>query len=299
MRFLSKISEGRNDFASYALTICLVIFSYGFLGSLPLLIDLRLSGTSFDEMMSIEHMTRILGKNRLLIHLLLPFFFIFGSLLLGIKYFHKRSIRSFFTSDASFRWKRFFTTFFLWWVIMTLFLVISFQTSSDLKWNFNWSNFWPLLLISFAMIPIQTTAEELFFRGYLAKAFYQKTGSVLHTILITSILFASMHAFNPEVDTLGYGILVYYFVTAVFLAIMTAMDNGMELSMGYHAANNVFTAIMITNNWQAFQTDAVFIDTSTPIFGIDSILTLVIVQPLFLLLLSKIYKWNNWKLLVK
>ncbi len=298
MSFLTKTSQGRNDFASYALTICLVILSYGFLGSLPLLIDLKLSGTSFDEMMSIEHMTRILGKNRLLIHLLLPFFFIFGSLLVGIKYFHKQSIRSFFTSANSFRWKRFFTTFFLWWVVMSLFLVISFQTSSDLKWNFNWSNFWPLLLISFAMIPIQTTAEELFFRGYLAKAFYQKTGSVLHAILITSILFASMHAFNPEVETLGYGILVYYFLTAIFLAVMTVMDNGMELSMGYHAANNVFTAIMITNNWQAFQTDAVFMDTASPTFGIDSILTLVIIQPLFLLLLSKMYKWNNWKKLV-
>jgi hypothetical protein len=56
---------------------------------------------------------------------------------------------------------------------------------------------------------------------------------------------------------------------------------------------------MITNNWQAFQTDAVFIDTATPTFGIDSILTLVIIQPLFLLLLSKMYKWNNWKKLVK
>jgi hypothetical protein len=80
---------------------------------------------------------------------------------------------------------------------------------------------------------------------------------------------------------------------------MTIMDDGMELSMGYHAANNVFTALMITNNWQAFQTDAVFIDTSAPTFGLDSIVTLIIIQPLLLLFLSKIYKWKNWKQLVK
>ncbi len=108
-----------------------------------------------------------------------------------------------------------------------------------------------------------------------------------------------MHAFNPEVTTLGYGILVYYFMTAVFLAIMSVMDEGLELSMGYHAANNVFTAIIITNNWQAFQTDAVFIDTSKPSFGFDSIITLIIIQPLLLLVLSKIYKWKNWKRLVR
>ena len=87
------------------------------------------------------------------------------------------------------------------------------------------------MLISFLMIPIQTTAEELFFRGYLAQGFFRKTGSILHTLLLTSILFTAMHAFNPEVDTLGYGVLVYYFLTAVFLAIMTIMDGGMELSM--------------------------------------------------------------------
>ena len=298
MSFLSN-KEGRNDFTSIALTLCLVILSYGFLGSLPLLIDLRLSGTSFDEVMSIEHMTRILGKNRLLVHLLLPFFFIFGSLWIGVKYFHKRTFKSLFTTATSFRWKRFFTLFIIWWIIMSLFVLISYQISDDLKWNFEWSKFWPLMLISFLMIPIQTTAEELFFRGYLAQGFFRKTGSILHTVLLTSILFTAMHAFNPEVDTLGYGVLVYYFLTAVFLAIMTIMDDGMELSMGYHAANNVFTALMITNNWQAFQTDAVFIDTSAPTFGLDSIVTLIIIQPLLMLFLSKIYKWNNWKQLVK
>ncbi len=299
MSFLSNNKGGNNDFKSFSLTICLVILSYGFLGSLPLLIELKYAGTSLDDVLSIEHMTRIIGKNRLLIHLLIPFLFIVGSIWIGVKYFHRRSFKSIITTSSSFRWKRFFTTFLIWWVVMSLFIYFSYQFSPELKWNFVWSNFWPLLLVSFIMIPIQTTAEELFFRGYLAQAFFQKTGSVFHSIILTSILFACMHAFNPEVTTLGYGILVYYFMTAVFLAIMSVMDEGLELSMGYHAANNVFTAIIITNNWQAFQTDAVFIDTSKPSFGFDSIITLIIIQPLLLLVLSKIYKWKNWKRLVR
>jgi hypothetical protein len=76
------------------------------------------------------------------------------------------------------------------------------------------------------------------------------------------------------------------------------MDEGMELSMGYHAANNVFTAIMITNNWQAFQTDALFLDTSIPSFGLDSILTLAFIQPALLFVFSKMYQWKNWKRLI-
>jgi membrane protease YdiL (CAAX protease family) len=183
-------------------------------------------------------------------------------------------------------------------VILTIFLIISFFSVEELKWNFNPEKFFILVLISFLIIPIQTTAEEILFRGYLAQSIFRKTGSIFHTIITTSLFFALMHAFNPEVATLGYGILIYYFLTGAFLAIMTIMDDGMELSLGYHAANNVFTAIMITNNWQAFQTDALLIDSSKPSFGLDAILTLLLIQPLLLFLFSRMYKWENWKKLL-
>jgi membrane protease YdiL (CAAX protease family) len=298
MSFLSQSNTGRNNLSSYVLTTCLILLGYGFLGSLPLLIDLRLSGSNLSELMSIDHMTRILGKNRLLVHLLLPFVFIFTALYVGITQFHKRKFLSVLTSSTNFRWKRFFTSFSLWWVVMSIFLFIEFFTGTELKLNFQFEKFIPLVLISFVLIPIQTSAEEILFRGYLAQSLYRRIGSYLHVVIITSSFFALMHAFNPEVAILGYGILSYYFLTGVFLAIMTIMDEGMELSMGYHAANNVFTAIMITNNWQAFQTDAVFLDVSTPHFGLDSITTLALIQPALLLLFTRLYKWSNWKKLI-
>ena len=298
MSFLTQSDSGRNDVSSYVLTICLILLAYGFLGSLPLLIDLRLSGSDLSDVMSIEHMARILGKNRLLVHLLLPFTFIFAALFFGITQFHKRKFLSVLTTSPSFRWKRFFTAFLLWCGIMFVFLLIEYFMGTELKLNFDLSKFIPLVVISFLLIPIQTSAEEILFRGYLAQSLNRKIGSYLHVIIVTSAFFALMHAFNPEVATLGYGILSYYFLTGVFLAIMTIMDEGMELSMGYHAANNVFTAVMITNNWQAFQTDAVFLDTSTPSFGLDSILTLAFIQPALLFVFSKMYQWKNWKRLV-
>ena len=295
MSFLSQSSSGRNDISSYVLSVCLILLSYGFLGSLPLLIDLKLAGINLQEIRSLQEMARILGKNRLLIHLLLPFVFTFLSIVISIKYFHKRTFLSVLTASNQFRWKRFFMTFSIWWLIMSIFLMINLASGIQLKWNFVPDKFFILVLISFLIIPIQTTAEEVLFRGYLGQSIFRKTGSIFHTIITTSLFFALMHAFNPEVETLGYGILIYYFLTGAFLSIMTVMDDGMELSIGYHAANNVFTAIMITSNWQAFQTDALFVDTSIPSFGIDSILTLLIVQPLMLFVFSKKYKWENWK----
>ena len=94
---------------------------------------------------------------------------------------------------------------------------------------------------------------------------------------------------------LGYGLLIYYISAGVFLGIITHMDDGMELGMGYHAVNNIFAAIILTNDWQAFTTDALFIDRSAPTFDWESILTLIILQPMLILLFSKIYKWKNWR----
>ena len=73
------------------------------------------------------------------------------------------------------------------------------------------------------------------------------------------------------------------------------MDDGIELSMGYHAVNNIFASLILTNDWQAFHTDAMYIDRSEPIFGMESFLTILVLQPLLIILFSKVYRWKNWK----
>ena len=104
-----------------------------------------------------------------------------------------------------------------------------------------------------------------------------------------------MHGANPEVDKIGQVLLVFYIANGVFLGLLVLMDEGLELSMGYHAVNNIFAALIVTNDWQAFHTDALFIDQNPPDFGMESMLTLLVVQPLLLILFSKKYKWKNWK----
>jgi hypothetical protein len=73
------------------------------------------------------------------------------------------------------------------------------------------------------------------------------------------------------------------------------MDDGLELSMGYHAVNNLFAALILTNSWQAFQTDALFIDPTPPSFGWDNYVTLLIIQPLMLFVFSKKYNWTTYR----
>ncbi len=109
-------------------------------------------------------------------------------------------------------------------------------------------------LISVVLIPFQSALEEWIFRGYLMQGFATLTKSRLLTLVLTSVIFGSLHLFNPEIDQLGYGLLAYYIGTGFFFGIISLMDEGIELAIGFHVANNLLTAILVTADWTAFQT---------------------------------------------
>jgi membrane protease YdiL (CAAX protease family) len=101
--------------------------------------------------------------------------------------------------------------------------------------------------------------------------------------------------FNPEVEKMGFVLLVYYIGTGFFLGIVTLMDEGLELSLGFHAANNLIGCLLVTSDWSALQTSSVFKDISEPSAGLDIILPVVIVFPILLFIFSKKYGWTDWK----
>ena len=114
-------------------------------------------------------------------------------------------------------------------------------------------------------------------------------------LLMTSLIFGTMHIANPEVTKMGYIVLVYYIGTGLFLGIITLMDEGMELALGFHAANNLVTALLVTSDWSAFQTNSVFKDVSSPSAGIEIVTPIFIIFPILLFIFSKKYNWTNWK----
>ena len=103
-----------------------------------------------------------------------------------------------------------------------------------------------------------------------------------------------MHIANPEVSKMGYIIMVYYIGTGLFLGILALMDEGIELSLGFHAANNLISALLVTSEWSAFQTSSILRDMSTPSAGFDVILPVFVIFPILLFIFSKKYKWTNW-----
>jgi hypothetical protein len=184
----------------------------------------------------------------------------------------------------------------LWGVIVSgMTFIAYYSTPEDFVWNFNTEKFIILAIIGVLLIPIQTSFEEYFFRGYLMQGLATVVKNRWFPLLFTSIVFGLMHGANPEVQKLGPIIMVYYIGTGLFLGIITLMDEGLELALGFHAANNLITALLVTTDWTAFQTDSVLRDVSQPSAGFDILIPVLVLFPILILIFAKKYKWNNWK----
>ena len=77
---------------------------------------------------------------------------------------------------------------------------------------------------------------------------------------------------------------------------LAASPESNKLAIGFHAANNLFTALLVTADWTAFQTHSVFKDMSDPTeMGIlEIILPVLIIFPILLLIFARKYKWTDW-----
>jgi membrane protease YdiL (CAAX protease family) len=202
------------------------------------------------------------------------------------------------TSREKIDWKRFWFAFIFWGIISSgMIMADYFLNPEGYINNFNLQPFLILCVIAIILVPLQTSFEEYFFRGYLMQGIGVIAKNKWVPLIITSTVFGLLHIANPEVEKLGYIILVYYIGTGFFLGITALMDEGLELSLGFHAANNLFTALLVTADWTAFQTHSVFKDISDPTqIGVgETILPVFIIFPILLYIYSKKYKWTNWK----
>ena len=295
--FIEQGIKSENHFWKYILG-SLIIICASFVGQLPLLIGV-LYETIYNEKpypTSNEAVMRFFDSNLTLFLILISFVFIMLGVVLVVRSLHGQTMLSVTTAREKIDWKRVGFSFMIW----SIFTIVStllfyFSNPNDFVINFKPVPFAILVVIGVLLIPIQTSSEEYIFRGYLMQGFANLAQNKWFPLLMTSIIFGGMHIFNPEVAKIGYIVLVYYIGTGLLLGIMTLMDEGMELALGFHAANNLVGALLVTSDWSAFQTNSIFKDISDPSAGLDVILPVVLIYPILLFIFSKKYNWTNWK----
>ncbi len=295
--FLAQVNPKEKEFWKYLIG-SILLFCASLFGQLPFMLGVYIK--SFTDKIpyptSYEATMGFLEPNLSLFLMLLSFVFVFFQLYAIVRFLHKQTFIQIITSRKKIDWNRVLFSFSIWGAISIISTVIFYTlTPEDFIVKFNWIPFLILFGIGLLLFPFQIGCEELIFRGYLMQGFGNLAKNKWFPLLMTSLIFGMLHIANPEVDKMGYSILIYYIGTGLFLGIITLMDDGIELALGFHFANNFIGALLVTSDWTAFQTHSILKSTSDPSVFFDIILPVSIIFPILILLFAKKYHWTNWR----
>ncbi len=272
-------------------------FSLFFLGIMFLnWVSIRFSRVSTNEIikMNIEKY----GKNINFLITIGPLVFMLVFLIVWILAVHKQSLKSLTTSRYKVDLKRVVFSFTLWSAVILGFFIYSYIDSpNDFEFNLKIGPFLVFFIFAIILIPLQTSFEEYFMRAYLMQGIGLASRSRAVALFATSIIFGLMHLGNPEVEKVGLVIMIYYIGTGFFLGVITLMDDGIELALGFHAANNLIGVLLVTADWTAFQTNSIFVNVNqdNDISVWEYVIQIGIILPLVVFIFAKKYGWKNWK----
>ncbi|HEY9738282.1 MAG TPA: type II CAAX endopeptidase family protein [Trichocoleus sp.] len=231
--FLAAAHQGRNARWRYVLAILLILVFWFILGSIPYAIALAMQGSA-------------LGNIQQYLLLNVSFWFFGLGLAIATCWVHRRSLLSLVSAEKTVQFGRIAQGFGLWLALLVGAVIVNYGVNpSEFEWTFDlgsWLRFLPLALI---MTPIQTTVEELFFRGYVIQGLGLLTQQRWLVMLLSAILFAVPHFANPEMAINPSVMALYYLLFGVVAALFTLKDNRLELMIGIHAANNLFGALLV------------------------------------------------------
>lgn len=298
MKHLESSFIGQNEWWKYLLLILAAFVGGQFFGAIPFFVVVAVVGISNGGAASTESLQSLnfaaMGINPTLglALLIMPFIVSLVLFIVMFKGFHQRSFTTVINGTNTIRWRRVIVGAGVWVVIMAFTLVVDYYLNiKNYEMRLNWRALIPLALVSLLLIPFQAFCEEVAFRGYLAQWVGRITKSRLMVLIIPTVLFALMHGTNPEIEKFGFWVMMpQYFIMGLVYAIISIFDDGIELAMGAHAANNVFISIFVTADGLVFQTDALLkVHEMDPA---KDLVTIVLCSIVFCGALAFKYRWQ-------
>ena len=284
--FLELARRGKNDWWRYLVSVQLI--PVGWFGFSLLLFVLLIAYAVVDrDPTTVIDFDRgqVTGAPLLtFVALILGFAGLYASLFAAVRYLHRRPLLSLVTPYRRLSWERVATGFAVFLALVAAAAAVEAALHPGrYKLTFDAGAFLKFLPFALVLVPLQTSAEELLFRGYLMQAVGLLTRRALVPAVVSALLFALLHLANPEVGAGFVAIAATYFVLGLAFALVTIRDGRLELALGAHAANNLFAALFANYAGSALSTTAVF--TSSTLDGAYALASSVVIAALFYALL--------------
>jgi membrane protease YdiL (CAAX protease family) len=305
MNHLECAVKGKNQAWRYILMVASVFVVSNFIGGIPLIIVYAIKATGNPEVLNKlasnpSDMSALgIDPNLSLVLMLIPFLAGLGTFLLLIKPLNSRTFTETINGTGKIRWNRFFISGIIWAILSFIYLIAYLKIDpANFFINNNSYTLIILSLVAMVLIPFQAGFEEVLFRGYLMQCFTLLVSKRWFPLVMTSVLFGLLHSFNPEVKDFGFlTMMPQYILFGLVFGIITILDDGIEASLGAHAANNIFLSILITNKSSALQTDALYVQQN--IYPWLEFAALAVISLIFVLILKKVFRWGSFSLLLK
>lgn len=204
---------------------------------------------------------------------------------LAYRFLINQPVKRLFAAGVPFRMRRVWWGFFTWLFIMlgpSIALLVAFPDDNGYSWNFSAAAFIPFAVVTLLLLPVQTTAEEIFFRGWLLQWFSQRFSSIWVLSILSGVAFAVPHLLNPEALEAPVLAFLTYALVGFVLGWVTIRDRSLEIAIGAHAAHNLFLALVAGYEGGALPAEALFVTESVEL-GVGSLAVTVVLIPLFVL----------------
>ncbi|MGP7818579.1 lysostaphin resistance A-like protein [Niallia sp. 01092] len=290
-----NVTEGKNSWKRY-LSSVLIAIAFMFVGSIIYgVIEAIMVYFDGDESTYIDFDTAMpVGINpnlNLLLTHIVNILWVIG-IWIGVRFIHKRRFITLITPNKTIHWGRVLWGFAVFGGLLILTTLIDFLfNSSEYSWNnVHVKEYIILFLIVLILVPIQTTSEELFFRGMLLQWIGKRLKQPILLSLIIGLIFGSMHFANPEMGKSFVFVGLDYIVTGFALTYISVKTGSLELSIGAHAANNMFLFWFLTTDDSVAGDIPSLFKTVNDSPGISLIWSIVIFIVFYLLSRKKVNK---------
>lgn len=208
-----------------------------------------------------------------------PFPFLLAGVLIAVRHVHRRPVLTLITPHQRIDARRIALSFGLFFLLAGTATAVE-AIADPSRFHLTVSPSWLLTLPVIVLVTcLQTSTEELFFRGYLLQAMGLLTRREWLLVTMNATVFTLPHLMNPEMASGPPLLAGVYVCLGVFFTVLTLRDNRLELALGSHAANNLFAALMVNHANSSLPTQAVWqVDELNPAFVLVSFL---VMAPLF------------------
>ena len=284
MTYVEAARWGKYRGWRYVLGLVIILFAWLVVGTgASVLVAIALSGQTDYY---------VLGPFGKFLFVMVGFPFFLAGVLIAVSLIHRRYPRTLVTAREQIDWRRIGQGFVAWSVPVCLIGVLGqyFFYPDTFSFNFDLATFALFVPLALVFTAIQTTTEELFFRGYIVQSASLIWSNRVFLALVAAVAFTLPHLLNPEVSAGGWLTVFsnYFLVPGLLWTVVSLIDGTTELAIGVHFANNIISILVINITGSAVTTPALF--TISEYHATYGALSVLVAIPVFLAIAYGVFK---------